>query len=80
MLAVVTPYPASAAESAETADFKAAPLRVDQAAMASGREADAAKPWGRETALLECVVVKTPAHADAHNLLGFSYRWPQSHG
>ena len=80
MLAVVTPHPASAAETAETADFKAAPPRVDQAAMASGREANAVKQWGRATARLQRVVAKTPAHDDAHNLLGFSYRWPRSHG
>ena len=63
------------AVAADTADFKPAPPSVDEAAMTAAREAIAAQQWGRAIDLLQGVVAKAPAHADAHNLLGYSYRW-----
>lgn len=65
-------HPAFAADSA---DFKPAPANVDRVAMATAREAIAARQWGLAIDRLQSVVAKTPDHADAHMLLGYCYRW-----
>ncbi len=43
--------------------------------MATARKHIEAKQWSQAASVLEKVVAKEPRNADAHNLLGFSYRW-----
>lgn len=43
--------------------------------MAAGRKALADKQWAKAAGYFERVVSREPGHADAHNLLGYSYRW-----
>jgi Flp pilus assembly protein TadD len=43
--------------------------------MATARKHVQAKQWSQAASVLEKVVAKEPRNADAHNLLGFSYRW-----
>lgn len=56
----------------ETAKPVAAPA---EDAMATARKHIQAKQWSQAAGVLEKVVAKEPRNADAHNLLGFSYRW-----
>ena len=44
-------------------------------AMAAARTYIQAKQWSRAASVLERVVAMQPRNADAHNLLGFCYRW-----
>lgn len=43
--------------------------------MASARQLIKDKQWAKASALLERIVAQEPRNADAHNLLGYSYRW-----
>lgn len=54
--------------------LKPAPAAAEDA-MATARKHIQAKQWSRAAGVLEKVVAKEPNNADAHNLLGFSYRW-----
>jgi len=56
----------------ETTKPAAAPA---EDAMATARKHIQAKQWSQAASVLEKVVAKEPRNADAHNLLGFSYRW-----
>jgi Flp pilus assembly protein TadD len=43
--------------------------------MVAGRKALADKQWAKAAGHFERVVSREPRNADAHNLLGYSYRW-----
>lgn len=43
--------------------------------MAAARRFIADKQWSQAASTLERVVARQPRNADAHNLLGYSYRW-----
>jgi Flp pilus assembly protein TadD len=53
----------------------AKPAAAADDAMTTARKHIQAKQWSQAAAVLEKVVAKEPRNADAHNLLGFSYRW-----
>jgi Flp pilus assembly protein TadD len=69
---VMSALPAHAADTPEPATPAAAPA---EDAMATARKHIQAKQWSQAAGVLEKVVAKEPRNADAHNLLGFSYRW-----
>jgi len=43
--------------------------------MTAGRQAVKDRQWAQAATHLQRVVAREPRNADAHNLLGFSYRW-----
>jgi Flp pilus assembly protein TadD len=64
-------------QGADTPMETATPAPAAAAAdpMATARKHIQAKQWSQAAAVLEKLVAKEPRNADAHNLLGFSYRW-----
>lgn len=65
--------PAPAADTPTAAPQPA--VTPSQQDMAVARAAIAAKRWNEALAPLQRVVKAEPGNADAHNLLGYSYRW-----
>jgi Flp pilus assembly protein TadD len=68
-----------AAHQSYAADTNDAPPTRPAAAqpdnMTSARKLIQDRQWKQASTLLERVVAQEPANADAHNLLGYSYRW-----
>nr|WP_297357873.1 tetratricopeptide repeat protein [uncultured Caldimonas sp.] len=64
-----------AAVAADTWSPTAATEPAEDKDMAAGRKALADKQWAKAAGYFERVVSREPRNADAHNLLGYSYRW-----
>ena len=69
VLALTLALVAAAAQAVDSTD---APARTDR--VASARKAIAAQDWNLAVRELQRAVRDTPRDADAHNLLGYSYR------
>jgi Tfp pilus assembly protein PilF len=62
----------TAAHAADTGDSSAQPTASER--VKTARDAIKAKDWKRSVAELKLAVRDEPRNADAHNLLGYSYR------
>lgn len=61
--------------AADTWEVPVASTPAEDRDMAAGRKALADKQWAKAAGYFERVVSRDPRNADAHNLLGYSYRW-----
>jgi Tfp pilus assembly protein PilF len=51
------------------------PASAENTDLAAARKAVQQKQWAQASVLLQRAVASEPRNADAHNLLGYSYRW-----
>ncbi|AKJ28239.1 tetratricopeptide repeat protein [Caldimonas brevitalea] len=68
----LSPLPTHAADTGGSSSTAAPAADAD---MAAGRKAVQDKRWAEAVTHLRKVVERDPNNADAHNLLGYSYRW-----
>ncbi|MCM5678160.1 tetratricopeptide repeat protein [Schlegelella sp. S2-27] len=61
--------------AADTWDVPVTSKSAEDRDMAAGRKALADKQWAKAAGHFERVVSRDARNADAHNLLGYSYRW-----
>jgi Flp pilus assembly protein TadD len=74
MLALMLGLPLAAPlQAADTETTPAANVQNND--FATGKQAIQAKNWGAAIAAFQKVVARDPKNADAHNYLGYSYRW-----
>lgn len=72
-ISLIVVFAATQTYAAETESTPAVNARIDDFAV--GKKAIENKQWQQAVESFSKVVANDPKHADAHNLLGFSYRW-----